>query len=151
MASLSSVPATAVTVICRLVWSPAVSRRAVALPFASVVPLTGMMRPELAAKVTLTLGIALLLTSRARAVSVICSEPSESNCGLLTNNSSVRCHRRGLDRDVRGPGDVSTASGGGGADRVSAKTRASPVGHTDLSISVADAAAWRQRRPLLLT
>lgn len=80
------------TVIVRIVESPPVVRVAVAVPDASVVPLTTCKAPELAVKVTGTPDRALLAASRAKAEMVAVVDPSERMYGVLlvsTNEATV--------------------------------------------------------------
>ena len=65
-----NVPVAAVTVMLRIVLSPAVLSVAVTCPLASVVAEPGVMPPELVEKVTVTFGSSALLAARTKAVMV---------------------------------------------------------------------------------
>ena len=90
------VPAEAVTVMVRLLWSPAVVSVAAAWPLLSLVPavtpvwvVVGAIPPELAEKDTATPGSSLLLASRTTAVMVALVAPLDGICGALVVNPIV--------------------------------------------------------------
>ena len=87
-------PTLAVTVIVRLVGSPASVSVAVAAPFASVTPpLVTVSPPDVEVNCTVAPLTKLLLASRTSAVIVAGFEPSEGICGEL-----VGCKSNGLLR-----------------------------------------------------
>ena len=76
-------PTVAVTVILRLVGSPAAESVAMAAPVASVVACVTVMPPDVAAKPTVTPLTKLLLLLRTRTVMVAAFELSDGICGRL--------------------------------------------------------------------
>jgi hypothetical protein len=76
-------PTVAVTVMLRLVGSPAAESDAVAVPVASVVPWVTVRPPEVAAKVTGTPVTKLLLAFLTRTLIVADFELSDGICGRL--------------------------------------------------------------------